>query len=81
MHTSKPLPGSMLGRRCYGSKEYRSKVHRPHKSKVNQKVLVEEIADDGQHDDEVLWSPDKDNPECVNEDATVCVGKRIRGGS
>ena len=77
VHTPRPLTGSALGRRCYGSKEYRGKVHKPHKVKMNQKVLVEEIADDGQHDDEVLWSPDKDNPEYVNEDMQLCVSENV----
>ena len=63
MHTSKPLTGSELKRRCYGSKEYRNKVHRAHKVKVNTKVVVPEIADEGQYEDEALWSPDKDNPD------------------
>ena len=76
-HALKPLTGSRLTRRCYGSQEYRNKIHRPHKVKMNQKVLVEEISEDGQHDDEVLWSPDKDNPEYVNEDMQLCVSENV----
>ena len=76
-HALKPLTGSRLTRRCYGSQEYRDKIHRPHKAKANRKVVLQEVEEEAQHDDEELWSPDKDNPEYVNEDRQLCVSENV----